>query len=195
MAVTVAKTEDKLKNGTKEEKAQVVSGAITYGLLFFATAAVGGEAADAGAGGDFATFADGYTSLDVTTSADALNAAKTTTNTASGTSGTAATASGGTTLALNGAKDITEVQDLSTLEGATEEQIEGLIPKDWQGKPLNKGEGTKYANPNKQGETYMIEKGNPGGDPTNIHSGPYLRVSRNGKVSRIPLKGNPVLKK
>jgi len=39
----------------------------------------------------------------------------------------------------------------------------------------------------------MLEEGWPNAkDP--LHSGPYVKISKDGKVTRIPLKGNPVLK-
>ncbi len=39
----------------------------------------------------------------------------------------------------------------------------------------------------------MLEEGWPNAkDP--LHSGPYVKISKDGKVTRTPLKGNPVLK-
>jgi RHS repeat-associated protein len=86
------------------------------------------------------------------------------------------------------------LDDLNSMKGAKWSEAEDIIPKDWIQGPLNKGEGIKYVNPNKNGEQILLEKGIPGAkDP--LHSGPYMKVSRNGEVTRIPLEGNPVLDK
>jgi hypothetical protein len=92
------------------------------------------------------------------------------------------------------AKGVTRsLDDLSSLRGATWKEAESLIPKGWTRGPLNKGEGIKFVNPAKNGEQILLEKGWPGAkDP--LHSGPYMKVSRNGTVTRIPLQGNPTLK-
>lgn len=85
------------------------------------------------------------------------------------------------------------LDDLSSLRGATPQDVEKLIPNNWVSSPLKKGEGIKYLNPDKKGEVIMIEKGWPGHtDP--LHQGPYARISRDGQVTRIPLEGNPTLK-
>lgn len=58
---------------------------------------------------------------------------------------------------------------------------------------MKKGKGLKFVNPNKKGEQILLEKGwSKARDP--LHAGPYMKISRNGKVERVPLKGNPVLK-
>ena len=73
------------------------------------------------------------------------------------------------------------------------EEVENMIPSDWIPGPLNKGEGVKFVNPHKRGEQILLEKGVPtSGDP--LHQGPYMKVSRNGTVERIPLEGNPTLR-
>ena len=88
---------------------------------------------------------------------------------------------------------IRSLDDLATLRGAKWEEVEKLIPEDWIKGALKKGEGVKYVNPHKKGEQILLEKGWPGAkDP--LHSGPYIKISRNGNVTRIPLKGNPALK-
>ena len=94
----------------------------------------------------------------------------------------------------NAAKSLTRsLDDLESLHGAKPSEIEKLIPENLVSKPLKKGEGIRYLNPERSGEAVMIEKGWPGAtDP--LHSGPYLRVSREGVVTRIPLEGNPILK-
>ncbi|HET7117824.1 MAG TPA: hypothetical protein VFI29_15120, partial [Hanamia sp.] len=84
------------------------------------------------------------------------------------------------------------LDDLSSLHGATWDEAETLIPKDWIRGPMKKGEGIKFVNPSKKGEQILLEKGWPGSsDP--LHVGPYMKVSRDGKITRIPLAGNPVL--
>jgi hypothetical protein len=84
------------------------------------------------------------------------------------------------------------LDDLASLRGASVDDVRRLIPKGWIETPLKKGEGTRFLNPDRQGESIMIEKGWPGAkDP--LHGGPYVRISRNGVVKRIPLDGNTVL--
>ena len=79
-----------------------------------------------------------------------------------------------------------------SLRGASEAEVRALIPDGWEPRPLKKGEGTRYLNPDRPSEAIMIERGWPGAaDP--LHSGPYVRISRNGEIVRIPLEGNPVL--
>ena len=88
---------------------------------------------------------------------------------------------------------IRSLDDLPSLRGATWEEVESLIPKDWTRVPLNKGEGVKLINPVKKGEQILLEKGWSGAkDP--LHAGPYMKISRNGQITRIPLSGNPTLK-
>jgi len=82
--------------------------------------------------------------------------------------------------------------DLGSLRGATPAEIRSLIPKDWVELPLKKGSGVRFLNPARPGEAIMLEDGWAGAtDP--LHSGPYLRISRNGQIVRIPLAGNPAL--
>ena len=88
---------------------------------------------------------------------------------------------------------IRSLDDLSSLRGATWKEAKSVIPKGWKRTSLNKGKGIKFVNPNKKGEQILLEKGWRGAkDP--LHAGPYMKVSRNGKVTRIPLSGNPTLK-
>lgn len=82
---------------------------------------------------------------------------------------------------------------MSSLEGASWTEAQSLIPKDWISGPMKKGVGIKYVNPAKRGEQILLEKGWPGAkDP--LHAGPYMKISRNGQITRIPLQGNPTLK-
>lgn len=88
---------------------------------------------------------------------------------------------------------ILSLDNLPSLKGASWKEAEALIPENWIRSAPNKGEGIKFVNPTKKGEQIILEKGTPGAkDP--LHSGPYMKVSRNGRVTRIPLKGNPTLK-
>jgi hypothetical protein len=92
------------------------------------------------------------------------------------------------------AKDAVErdLRDLSTLRGATPEEVRRIVPDDWVEKPLKKGEGVRFGDPKRPGDMVAIERGVPGhADP--LHSGPYVKVSLNGHTERIPLLGNPVL--
>ena len=84
------------------------------------------------------------------------------------------------------------LKDPATLRGATPDEARRLVPEGWIEKPLRKGDGVRFLNPKRKGESIEIEDGWPGhGDP--LHRGPYIKVSRNGVVDRIPLQGNPTL--
>lgn len=84
------------------------------------------------------------------------------------------------------------LENSESMRGADSKEVENLVPKDWVKGPMKKGSGTRYLNPNKPGESILIEDGWPGAsDP--LHRGPYVRISRNGQIIRIPLKGNPSL--
>ena len=73
-------------------------------------------------------------------------------------------------------------------------EIEKQIPADWIRSSINKGEGIKWVHPANNGESIMLEFGNSAAkDVTGVHKGPYLRVTRHGKVTRVPLEGNPAL--
>jgi RHS repeat-associated protein len=80
----------------------------------------------------------------------------------------------------------------NSLKGATKSEVIKLIPKDWTVSPAKKGDGIRYLSPNKS-DSIIIENGWSGS--TNVHVGPYARISLNGKVERIPLAGNPDLRK
>lgn len=81
----------------------------------------------------------------------------------------------------------------ASLRGASPDEVRQMVPDNWIESPLRKGEGVRFLNPDRPGEAIMIEKGVPGArDP--LHSGPYVKMSIDGRVERIPLEGNPVLK-
>lgn len=91
------------------------------------------------------------------------------------------------------AKTITRsLEDIPSLRGASEKEIRNLIPKNWIEKPLKKGNGMKFINPEKPGEAIFIERGWPGA-PDPLHAGPYLKISRDGQITRIPMQGNSTL--
>jgi hypothetical protein len=108
--------------------------------------------------------------------------------------GTKPTSKSATSIEANAeAKVQRSLDDLSSLRGASIDGIRSLVPEGWVEKPLKKYEGVKFLNPDRPGEAIMIEKGRPDAtDP--LHSGPYLKISKDGIVERIPLEGNPVLK-
>ena len=90
---------------------------------------------------------------------------------------------------------IRSLDDLSSLKGASWEEVETLIPKNWIRSPLKKGEGIKFVNPEKNGEQILLERGWRDAEKGSLHDGPYMKVSRNGEIKRVPLEGNPTLNK
>ena len=82
------------------------------------------------------------------------------------------------------------LDDPSSLRGATADEVEALIPG-WTKSPTSGPGGVRYANPQRRGEAVRVMPGNPR-DPNLVKRGPYVRVSRSGDVSDpIPLAGNP----
>jgi len=96
------------------------------------------------------------------------------------------------TEALSPANVKRNLDDLSSLRGATPEEIRRLVPDGWVEKPLKKGDGVRFLNPRRRGDFIGIEAGTPGHEDP-LHSGPYVKVSKNGFTHRIPLQGNPTL--
>jgi len=85
------------------------------------------------------------------------------------------------------------LEDLSSLRGASAREIDELIPEGFVQGTTRRGGGIRYLNPERRGESVRVMPGNPR-DPDPIKRGPYLRVSRDGRVSDpIPLEGNPTL--
>jgi RHS repeat-associated protein len=80
-----------------------------------------------------------------------------------------------------------------SLRGAAADQARAAVPGGYEGPfPLRKGAGERYFDPERPGNAIYIEEGNPAAqDP--LHQGPYVRIARNGSVTRIPLRGNPTL--
>ncbi len=89
-----------------------------------------------------------------------------------------------------------KVRDISnpkSLEGASPEEVKSLIPPGWVESPSRKSEGVRYADPSHLGDQVRVMPGNPA-DPVAVKQGPYVVVSKSGKVSdHIPLSGNPTL--
>ncbi len=80
----------------------------------------------------------------------------------------------------------------NSLRGLKPEEVRNLIPENWVERPAKKGDGVRFLNPDRPGESIMIENGWPNAtDP--VHAGPYAKISIDGKVYRIPLEGNPSL--
>jgi hypothetical protein len=99
---------------------------------------------------------------------------------------------------LRFAKDAGKVtrrlDDPASLRGASPKEIEDLIPEGYSpGRATRKGGGTRYEDPKRRGDQIRIMPGEPGAsDP--LHRGPYVVISKGGKVTRIPLEGNPTLR-
>ena len=73
-------------------------------------------------------------------------------------------------------------------------EIEKQIPAGWIKSTLKKGRGIRWVHPDNKGESIMIEFGNRASkDPTGLHRGPYIRVTKHGKEIRVPLEDNPAL--
>lgn len=82
-----------------------------------------------------------------------------------------------------------------SLRGASSEEIESLIPKNWVSRPTERTdeEGVIYRDPDAPGRQVRIMKGSPRGHDA-LHRGPRAIISP-GDVPRvnIPLKGNGTL--
>ena len=79
-----------------------------------------------------------------------------------------------------------------TLRGAQISEVASLIPKGWTKMPLKKGGGIRYINPQNPGESILIEQGWKNAQDL-VHSGPYVRIAKDGNIIRVPLFGNPGL--
>ena len=87
---------------------------------------------------------------------------------------------------------VRSLDDLDSLRGASLDEVAGLFPPDWEVLPLKDLNGIRFIHPTNKGEAYFLNMGYEDfSDP--LHGGPYLKVSRKGVKTRIPLKGNPAL--
>lgn len=78
--------------------------------------------------------------------------------------------------------------------GSTPEEVIDKLPPEIAagGEPSRKGGGVRYPDPNRPGDQVIIEPGDPNAtDP--LHQGPYVKISKGGTVTRVPLAGNPTL--
>jgi hypothetical protein len=73
----------------------------------------------------------------------------------------------------------------------SEELVEALVPDSWERWPASKGIGIRYRDG--KGNQVRIMAGDPTARDVE-HRGPYAVVRLNGNPTRIPLKGNPVLR-
>ncbi len=81
------------------------------------------------------------------------------------------------------------------LEGKTPEEVDEIMKgRGWKGEPSRSGGGTRYPSPNVKGEQVRVQPGYPGSDNP-VKQGPYGVISKDGKETRVPLAGNPTLKK
>ena len=88
-----------------------------------------------------------------------------------------------------------DFDDPSTITGRSASDVEAAIPTGWLTARARSGLGTRHADPNRPGDQIRIMSGNPL-DPDPVKRGPYVRISKSGKVSNpIPLDGNPTLRR
>ena len=82
-----------------------------------------------------------------------------------------------------------------SFRGASLEEVERSIPRNWTKTQTRYGDGIRYTDPNTRGaDQIRVMPGNLR-DPNLVKRGPYLRYTRNGKShdEPIPLRGNPTL--
>jgi hypothetical protein len=73
-------------------------------------------------------------------------------------------------------------------------EIDKHVPPHWIRDTARKGRGVRWYDPKNKGNSIMVEYGNKKSkDPTGLHKGPYLRITKNGEEIRVPLETNPVL--
>jgi RHS repeat-associated protein len=84
----------------------------------------------------------------------------------------------------------TVLPSAAAFSGKTVGEARAMVPEGWVESPARTGRGARFANPTVRGEQVRIMDGNPG-DPNPIKRGPYVRISKDGKVSDpIPLSGD-----
>lgn len=82
------------------------------------------------------------------------------------------------------------LDDPGSLAGASPDEIRGLTPG-WEESDTKGAGGVRRANPDKPGEQVRMMPGNPD-DPNPDKQGPYVRVSKDGKVSDpVPISRPP----
>lgn len=82
--------------------------------------------------------------------------------------------------------------DPRALRGLTPDAARACIPRDWERIPSTRGGGEVFRDPAHPGRQVRIMPGYPSGsraDP--ITWGPYVVVSQNGRVVKIPLRRSP----
>ena len=85
------------------------------------------------------------------------------------------------------------IDDPNSWRGADPEDLRKAIPPGWgPGEPTKRDGGTRFSNPEKRGEAIRIMPGTPDAHSPD-HAGPYAKFSRDGKVTHVPLAGNPSL--
>jgi hypothetical protein len=72
--------------------------------------------------------------------------------------------------------------------------VEERIPSDWVEESSKSGGDEVFRDPDHLGrQIRILPVYGKGARPNEITSGPYAVVSQNGKVTKVPLAGNPVL--
>jgi hypothetical protein len=78
-----------------------------------------------------------------------------------------------------------------SLHGRSAAEIEDVVPADWRSSMARNRLAKRFADPLRPGDQIRAMQGNPA-DPDPVKRGPYVRVSRSGKVfDPVPLPGNP----
>jgi uncharacterized protein YukE len=84
--------------------------------------------------------------------------------------------------------------DPQELRGLSIEEVRARVPDDWRHNPSARGGGEVYGDPAHGGRTIRIMPGYPPGSrPDPLTWGPYVVVSQQGRLVKIPLAGNPAL--
>jgi hypothetical protein len=101
-----------------------------------------------------------------------------------------ATTHGPTFVKIGGPREF----DPNTLRGMTMEDVRASVPADWDRVPSRSGGGEIFRDPENGGRRIRIMPGYEAGSrPDPLTYGPYVVVSQNGAIVKIPLFGNPTL--
>lgn len=86
--------------------------------------------------------------------------------------------------------------DPQTLRGLDLDDLHDALSARWgDGVPSRSGDGWVYEDPVRRGRQVRLMPGyGPGVRPNRITEGPYVVTSQNGRWTKVPLAGNPVLK-